>query len=397
MGGAAGHLMHLHEDEDLTFLDIEKILSSASNGSLEGATEKLDGLNIMFSWDFNHEDIVIARSLGDIKNGGVKIQDISKRIGKIDDLCHVFKSSLESLNTAVSKINEYDKQKIFQKKSKVWYSAEIISSTRPNVVKYDENSIVFHEYPVLFLDEDNSVIHNNDNSGVNLICSRIEEMQREIEGSKWVLKRPSIVSLESKDDRKVLESTMEEISNLINGFGLSKSDTIREYVKKNVIIELISIGFQGETIDKISSRILKNPGAHDLRKLKKMFPDQQEKMDNVVKNGDRIVKKALAKIDKIISRFSMKVLEGVKSSFINDNEKEVKRLRGEAESIAKKIIESNDVHSINFINQQIEKIGTIENIKTAVEGVVFPYNGKMYKFTGAFAVANQIIGMYRYK
>ncbi|NBP01774.1 MAG: hypothetical protein EBU90_16880 [Proteobacteria bacterium] len=50
-GGAVGHLQHLYDNRDLTFNEIEDILTAAASGNLEKVSEKLDGLNLVFSWD----------------------------------------------------------------------------------------------------------------------------------------------------------------------------------------------------------------------------------------------------------------------------------------------------------------------------------------------------------
>ena len=48
-----------------------------------------------------------------------------------------------------------------------------------------------------------------------------------------------------------------------------------------------------------------------------------------------------------------------------------------------------------LIDRQLSKLGDIENVASSLEGVVFKYNGKIYKITGAFAMVNQIIGRAR--
>jgi hypothetical protein len=44
----------------------------------------------------------------------------------------------------------------------------------------------------------------------------------------------------------------------------------------------------------------------------------------------------------------------------------------------------------------MEKLKSLENITSPVEGVVFIYKGNAYKFTGSFAAANQILGLFKY-
>jgi hypothetical protein len=42
------------------------------------------------------------------------------------------------------------------------------------------------------------------------------------------------------------------------------------------------------------------------------------------------------------------------------------------------------------------KLKSVENITSPMEGVVFIYKGNAYKFTGSFAAANQILGLFKY-
>jgi hypothetical protein len=68
-GGMVGHLYHLHDNPDLTFAEIKDLLSSAAEGKLERVSEKLDGLNLVFSWDVQSDELRTARNSGDIKSG----------------------------------------------------------------------------------------------------------------------------------------------------------------------------------------------------------------------------------------------------------------------------------------------------------------------------------------
>ena len=54
-----------------------------------------------------------------------------------------------------------------------------------------------------------------------------------------------------------------------------------------------------------------------------------------------------------------------------------------------------DLKKLNVLNQQMDKLNAIGGLKSIVpsEGIVFKYNGKTYKFTGAFAPINQITGL----
>jgi len=49
----------------------------------------------------------------------------------------------------------------------------------------------------------------------------------------------------------------------------------------------------------------------------------------------------------------------------------------------------------NFVAANPEKVGGIESI-IPTEGVVFVYNGKVFKLTGTFAAINQLMGIIKY-
>ena len=50
---------------------------------------------------------------------------------------------------------------------------------------------------------------------------------------------------------------------------------------------------------------------------------------------------------------------------------------------------------LNTLKLQLDKLNAIGGVDSIVpsEGIVFKYNGKTYKFTGAFAPVNQIAGL----
>ena len=46
--------------------------------------------------------------------------------------------------------------------------------------------------------------------------------------------------------------------------------------------------------------------------------------------------------------------------------------------------------------KQLKKLKSLENINTPVEGIVFQYDGNLYKLTGNFAPINQLLGFFKY-
>ena len=65
---------------------------------------------------------------------------------------------------------------------------------------------------------------------------------------------------------------------------------------------------------------------------------------------------------------------------------------------AKEIRSKKDPSSISKLEAQLSKISSMGDLSNLVpsEGLVFKYNGKIYKFTGYFAPINQIPGLMKF-
>ena len=102
MGGAAGHLMHLYDDREITFREIKDVLTRAAQGKLEQVTEKLDGLNIVFTWNVKEGSLKVARAAGDVVRGGMNAQELAQKFEGRESLEEAFNSTFEVLSSAIS-------------------------------------------------------------------------------------------------------------------------------------------------------------------------------------------------------------------------------------------------------------------------------------------------------
>ena len=120
-----------------------------------------------------------------------------------------------------------------------------------------------------------------------------------------------------------------------------------------------------------------------------------------IEDSRKYISNVLRPLSDIISDFAIEVLRGVKSYFVSDNDREVARMRDElTKSIAylKSLQATGDEKMGELVDQQLAKLGDIENLASSMEGIVFEYppgSDKIYKLTGAFAMSNQIIGRAR--
>ena len=76
-------------------------------------------------------------------------------------------------------------------------------------------------------------------------------------------------------------------------------------------------------------------------------------------------------------------------------DKTVQGIRKKLKTAISSVKAGGDKNKLNTLKLQLDKLNAIGGTKSIVpsEGIVFKYNGKTYKFTGAFAPINQISGL----
>ena len=395
-GGAAGHLMHVYDDKDMTLGELKDIINDASQGKLENVSEKLDGLNLVFSYSIPDGKIMVARSGGDISKGGMDASQLSSKFAGRGNLEQAFNSAYEVLEQSVSGLSFDEKQDIFGEDANYWYSIEVIYSQNPNVVQYDSNSIVFHQSP-MFEATPEGVENLGADERANSLSQKIQSMRAALNKESWQVHGPAIVAMKQMSDGSAAANAIAKIDEAMSSVGASDSNMIGEYTYKFVLQELENAGLSVEAAVDTAKRIVKEAGYLDLRALQKKYPREAEVIREQVKAESKHLKNAMFPLDVAIGNFAVKLLETVESSFVSNNQAEVVRLQKATRDAIDSIRGSGDPAAIDFLERQLKRLGGPENIKSAVEGIVFIRNGKAYKFTGSFAAANQILGYLKFK
>ena len=84
------------------------------------------------------------------------------------------------------------------------------------------------------------------------------------------------------------------------------------------------------------------------------------------------------------------------SGFIAANpEKAVQGVKSRIDKATSDVRSGGDLKKLNTLKTQLDRLNAIGGFNAIVpsEGIVFKYKGNTYKFTGAFAPANQIAGL----
>ena len=184
--------------------------------------------------------------------------------------------------------------------------------------------------------------------------------------------------------------------------GFDGGMTIEDYLRSKVepVVEENFNYLASATKDGIVDRLLNIKGA-SLTQITKGFPVEQKRAISqfVKENQKKLIGEAIFPIEKAIHDFAVKMLEGLKSAYILDNEAEVQRLKAQVEQAIKGIHTyegEGKEQAMDILYKQLQKLEHHDNISTPVEGFVFEYEGQLYKFTGNFAPINQLLGLFKY-
>ena len=403
MGGVAGHLSHLYDNRDLTFNEMKKILSLASNGDLIG-TEKTDGYNIYLG--FKNGEARYARNKGDMQVGGRSTDDLAARVfAGGESVKKVYNDSFRAFQKAVKSLTPVEQEAIFGPNGEIFYNTEIQGPGASNLVNYDANVLSIHHggHKMYDATEDRVVdIDAEENSkALDKVIDRFEEATSD---EPFSVRRTAFLKLKQLDGDYDLQITIAKIKKA----GFDGNMTIEEYLENNLhAIFKQELPYFSEQIEQdVIDRVLRKTDESGQNAFKSLaliykgFPtEQKQAIREFVNNGNKYIKQAILPIEEAIHDFAVELLKGMQSAYILDNEEEVSRIKAEVEEAIKQIQAYQGDYSgelQDILAQQLRKIKHIDNINTAVEGFVFQYGDQLYKFTGNFAPVNQLLGLFKY-
>lgn len=399
-GGAAGHLAHPYEDNDLSFKDIKEMIKRGLVGGLDAeasVTEKLDGQNIMFT--IRDGQVVFARNKSQVKNKGQNALDVAgirNMFAGRGNIEKAFTSAASDLQKATDALSDEDKQAMFADGSK-FMNVEIIFPDTKNVIPYDKNVLVFHG-TVTYDVDGNEVTRNIDDGKTlsdNLI--KVNAQQQKTFG----LSGPRSIAFSDAETSQNMQKMREygrTVSRIQDEFKLDDKNTIADYKVSWWMREIDSMDVEWTSQER--EGLIRRWALGDKKFGVKNIEDPDKKKffrEYEATELSRKQKLATRPIEKVFLKLGADTLKRV-SNFLSANNPEIAgQLKQELLSAIKSIQETNDENKLFKLQTEIERLEDIgiDNIVPS-EGIVFTYNGKPYKFTGAFAPVNQILGTLKF-
>ena len=416
MGGLGGHMAHMSEDLELTFNDIVSILGNVASADIEAVTEKVDGQNLFLTVDESGE-IRAARNSGDIKKGGMSTAEYaSKWAGHPAE--SAFTNGFAAVSAALRRLSPETLSDIFAGGDR-YVNMEIMYPGNPNIILYSAPQIVLHglKYFGPLALKDRSELSDDERAelrdlatasagGFPHLVKAVDGGQEQIGEELWTVNGPKIVALNKLANGTALAEVTEKIQSFAAPVGMDAQ--LRDYVELKVRNYATQVGLPEDRLEGLLKLMIDREGATDegitVNSLKKGLPTELKSVVSTLgatTKSRKYIATILHPIEIAISDFAIEVLRGLKSYFVDEHDEEVIRMRDELQkSIVhlKALQSAGDENMGALIDKQLAKLGDIENLASTMEGVVFEYpvgSGSIYKLTGAFAMANQIIGRAR--
>ena len=283
---------------------------------------------------------------------------------------------------------------------------EIMYPDNPNIILYSSPNVVLHGLQDFGEEEVTPEMRQLTKQKFAKLVSLVDGAVEKVGDENWNINGPKLVALKKLADGSALEQVTSKIESFASPVGVDA--TLGDYIEQVVKGYTEQAGMPADITEKLITLMLQPEEAKQqgitVVNLKKGLPKELQVMVSNLgakTKSRKYIASILKPIEVAISDFAIEVLRGVKSYFVSDNDQEVARMRAELEqSIAylKNLQASGDEKMGELVDQQLAKLGDVENLASSMEGVVFEYppgSDKIYKLTGAFAMANQIIGRAR--
>lgn len=438
MGGVFGHMSHIYDNPGMTFGQIKDIMTKASAGQLENVTEKTDGQNLFVSYKLSDETqrwvpeeaVRSARNKGDIKNGGMTPEQLAAKFAGRGALEAAFTNAFRAFAKTVDKFSDEEKLKLFGPDTNIYYNAEVMDPANANVINYDTKTFLIHRAGHAEYDKETGKPVDKEKGfseqQAGTLQSVLEKSQDEMSKGDFKVQVNAIRQLQALGDDVALSAALSGMDRVMSSAGVSDNDTIADYIIKQwrqlIEKELPDLNEDGQQL--IIKRVMSDyygalEGAGPLksrgletRQIVKAIdqPELKERVVELIKSYPQHFKKFIFPIESVIHRFAIEILRAVQSAYIiaaGGNEKEVARLQALVGKAIETIQASGNEEAMEILRPQLEKLSKIEDdgsigdvdlsmISSAAEGIVFDYDGHTYKFTGGFAPANQILGLFKY-
>ena len=400
-GGAAGHMSHPFDNNDLTFGDFKNMIIGGLQGELnfeEEPTEKTDGQNVFAT--IQNGEVKFARNKTELQNP-MSLKDFQNKFeGHASKLVQdTFQFAAADLATLLIKLPAKTQDEVFQNGLN-FMNMELIYSANPNVIHYDVDVIQFHG--IKKTDGAGNIV-GDDNSAAKSVSGVLKSLNADV-GSTFTIIPPQVIKLQKDINFEENQSKfLGKLDTLKNRYKLTDADTVARYHEMWWREQIESLF--GDLPQNIKEGLLLRWAYDDKKTLnlrsldKELSPEQAEAVKKFDKEDFKVkFKENIRPFEDLFLELGSVILKNASNFVAASPDKEMQRLHNEIRTEADKIKLNGDLTQIEKVAKELDRLERIGGIQSIIptEGIVFSYKGHMYKLTGTFAAINQLMGIIKY-
>ena len=396
-GGAAGHMPHPFDYNDLTFRDFKTIVTNALQGEIhfeEGPTEKTDGQNFFVT--VRDGQVLFSRNKGQLMaplplDGVIKM--FTGHASKMVEDTFIFAAKdLEAALLSLSDHHEFNNGQNF-------LNMELIYSKNPNVINYDRDVIQFHG--MAETDGKGNILNMSQQTGAKL-ARIIKGVEADVQKTFTIIP-PQILKLQKNIDFEKRQTYYHNTLNkLRDTYGLSDGDEVKMY-HEAWWRQQIENEFGDLTSDLKEGLFLRwaysDKQTMNMVAMKKLADkDQMKKIKEFDKIRGKKYKENILPFENLFLELGADVLRNASNFVAANPDLEKQKLHTKIRKAADDVKLNGDLKQVAKVEAELKRLEGIGGIESIVptEGIVFKYKGKIMKLTGTFAAINQLMGIIKY-
>ena len=407
-GGAYGHMNHPFDDNNLTFSDLRNIIILGIGGKLDRedkVSEKLDGQNLMVCWVDGK--LRAARNKGHLKNRGrtsLSAKGIASKFAGRGNIKTAFTGAMNDLEKAIGSLSNAQKTKVFGNGTK-WMNLEVIYPKTTNIIDYDVAEIIFHG--TIEYDKSGRQIGYSKESA-RMLEGMIRQVNQNIQ-KRFKIGRPNFLKVpKSQDFGKLKNKFLGDLKKLQSQYALKDSDSLGAYHEafwKEYVFNAtkqFKVNLKSDQFVKLVRRWAYSDKSYKVPQMRKDFEGNEKflqwVLDTDKKNHNQMLKDNIKPFEILFFKVGAEILKNIQGFLAVSPDRAVQKIRQDVISAMNDLKKPDNIQKLEKLKSQIEKLEAIGGLNAIVpsEGLVFKYKGNIYKFTGAFAPINQIVGSLKF-
>tara|TARA_Y100000593_G_scaffold489_1_gene957 strand:- start:875 stop:1984 length:1110 start_codon:yes stop_codon:yes gene_type:complete len=368
-------------------------------------SEKLDGQNLMVSWVGN--SLRAARNKGHLKNGGktsLNVSGVASLFAGRGNIKTAFVGAMKDLEKAIGSLSPAQKKKVFGNGTK-WMNLEVIYPQTSNVIDYDIAEIVFHG--TIQYDKTGKQIGYS-KEGARMLEGMIRQVNQNIQ-KRFKIGRPNFLRVPKVQNYAKLKGRfLGKLNKLQSQYALKDSARLGQYHEafwKEYVFNAgkqFNVKIKPDQFTKLVNRWAFFDKSYKIPQIRKDFKGNPEfnkwVLDTDKMNHIKIFKQNIKPFEILFFQVGAEILKNIQGFLAVSPDKATQKIRQDVASALKDLQKPDNLAKLDKLRIQIEKLEAIGGANAIVpsEGLVFKYKGNLYKFTGAFAPVNQILGSLRF-